>query len=410
MTQATATVFARRRLLGGLLALAGALAPLSPMPAGAQVRGEAGDGAAAVHIDRNVYTAGGQVRLSAPVPGDFSAAGGRVLLDQPVAGDASLAGGSVEVLQPVGEDLRAGGGDVHIDTAIGGELRVIGGNVRLGPATRVEGQTRLYGGEVSVAGRLGQDLDARARRIVIDGEIAGDARLSAQTIELGPQARIQGALRYTSDSELRRAEGAVVTGPVTREDAQAAPRTEPREPRMPAPVPREASQASAWAAGIGAVLFFLGLLAFAAVLLLVAPGLAFRSAERIRSHPGASLGLGLLATFAVPVIAGLLFITIIGIPLGVMVLSLLPLLLLLGLLLGAVFIARLLRRAMRRQPLGEGPGRFGLELLFVALALLLVLLLANVPVAGVIAIAAVTLAGLGGGILEVQRWRTTRAA
>jgi hypothetical protein len=92
----------------------------------------------------------------------------------------------------------------------------------------------------------------------------------------------------------------------------------------------------------------------------------------------------------------------VGIPLGILVLSVYPLVLLLGLLLGAMFIARLLRAALRQQ---STEGGYALNLMFTALALLLVVLLANVPVAGALAMVLLTLAGLGALVLD---WRDRR--
>src|SRR5690606_16560227 len=132
--------------------------------------------------------------------------------------------------------------------------------------------------------------------------------------------------------------------------------------------------------------------------------LANRSADQIKTSPWLALALGLATAVAVPVLAALLFITVLGIPLGLLVLSLYPVLLLLGLLLGVLFIAHLLGRALRRAP-GD---TFALNLLFFALALLVVLLLANVPFAGGLVIALLTLAGLGALLLEIRDRRRPR--
>lgn len=362
------------------------LCAVAGSPAG---QGQESGASPSLSVDRNVYSAGGNVRPSAPVGGDFSAAGGRVVLDQPVAGDAALAGGSVQVQAPVGGDLRAGGGDVRIDTAVGGELFAAGGNVVLGPATRVGREATLYAGELRIeGGRIEQGLTARARRIVLDAEVGGDVNLAAERIELGPAARIGGALHYLSRAELVRAEGAQVAGPVTRGELMPQRAERPREP----------ARVDGGVSWIGGSLLFLGLLALAAVFMLVAPAFAMRSGEQVIRSPWLSIALGFVAAIAVPVLAALLFITVLGIPLGLLVLSFYPVLLLLGFLVGVLFIARLLARALRR----AASESFALSFVFFALALVTVLLLANVPIAGPVVVVLLALAGLGALSIEIR--------
>src|SRR4051812_48933168 len=155
--------------------------------------------------DRNIYSAGGVVRTTAPVLGDYTAAGGHVLVDHAVSGDANLMGGSVEVRAPVGDDLRVAGGDVRITAPVGGELLVMGGNVDLATGLVVGREAQIFGSKINVAGRIEGNLDAKGDRVVINGEVRGDARVYASEVELGPQAKIGGELHYYSDHELVRA-------------------------------------------------------------------------------------------------------------------------------------------------------------------------------------------------------------
>jgi cytoskeletal protein CcmA (bactofilin family) len=366
-----------------------------PARAQSQVAAAKANAAATMNIQRNVYSAGGQVRPAGPVPGDFAAAGGRVILDQPVGGDAALVGGSVDVRAPVGDDLRAAGGDISIESSVGGELFATGGNVALTRAAAIAGAAKVYGGNVTIEGRVDGALNANAQRIRINGEVRGDAHLGAADIELGPLAKIGGALSYASASELKRAEGATIAGAITREDASAAGSTRQRGDRgSRAEGDWRGWQGPSW---VGGVFFYLSLLACAAVLMLVAPMFAIHTSERIKTTPWLALAVGLGTLLAVPVVAVLLFITVLGIPLGIMVLSLYPLLLLGGFVVGALFIARLIPAALR-QP---APAAFSRNLGYVALALLLVLLVGRVPFVGGLLIGLLSLAGIGACVMEL---------
>lgn len=345
----------------------------------------------------NVYSAGGQVRPEAAVEGDFVAAGARVIVDQPVRGDATLVGGSVDVRAPVGDDLRVAGGDVSVESTVGGELFATGGNITLARAARVARAAKAYGGAITIDGKVDGPLDASAQKITLNGEVGGDARLVAEQIELGPAARIAGALSYTSGSELKKADGATIGGAVTREQRAANERGERAERRW-----QGGRRVTSWGAS---VLGFFALLACATVFMLVFPVFSQRAADTVKSSPGLALAIGFGALVAVPVLAVLLFITVLGIPLGLTVLALYPVLLLVGYLVGVLFIARLAQAAMRK----DQPATFGWRVGFFALALLLVMLVGRVPFVGALALGLVAVAGIGASVLDLYRRRQAAA-
>jgi cytoskeletal protein CcmA (bactofilin family) len=383
----------RRACRSAWVAAGIAAACLFAVPALAQAGGGGAGSAASATADRNVYAGGGQVRPGAPVNGDFTAAGGKVIVDQAVGGDASLAGGSVDVRAPVGDDLRAVGGDVSIESTVGGELLATGGNITFTRSAAVGRGATFYGGSVAVDGRVDGDLKATARKVVIDGEVRGNARLVAEEIELGPKARIGGALSYVSKSELKKAEGATIAGAVTREQ-EGASRPGPGANRE-----WEASvQGPSW---VGALMSFLALLAMAAIFLLLVPRFGAMASDRIRSSPWLALGAGFAAVVAMPVLAVLLFITLLGIPLGIALLALYPALMLVGFVVGVLFIGRLLAAALRK----EAPRSFSASIGYFAIALVLTLLVAIVPFVGVLLAGLLSLAGVGACVLELYARR-----
>ena len=95
----------------------------------------------------------------------------------------------------------------------------------------------------------------------------------------------------------------------------------------------------------------LGTLACGALLLAAAPRFTVATADRIRSPPWRALGLGLALVLGVPLLAMLLAVTLLGIPLALLVLSLYPLMLLVGFLVGVAFVARRAPALLRRPPL-----------------------------------------------------------
>lgn len=361
-----------------------------PAPAAAQAGGPGAEGSTAPTASRNIYAAGGQVRPTAPVAGDFTAAGGKVIVDQAIGGDATLAGGSVDVRAAIGDDLRAAGADVSIESTVGGELFAAGASIGLTPAAAIARSATVYGSSIAIDGRIDGDLRATARKIILRGEVRGNARLVAEEIELGPQARIAGALHYESRSELKRAEGAFIGGAVTRGEAEA-----DRKPRAGDGQWERSVQAASWG---GAVMSFLALLAAAAVFLLVFPRFGAAASQRIRSTPWLALAVGFATVLAVPVLAVLLFITLLGIPIGIALLALYPALMLAGFVVGVLFVGRMVAAALRKQVPASFAGGMG----YFAIALLLMLIVAGVPFVGGLLIGVLVLAGIGACVLELH--------
>ncbi|MBI5279676.1 MAG: hypothetical protein HY854_24800 [Burkholderiales bacterium] len=370
-----------RGLAAGVLALSG----LQPVAAQAP--------AAPVTDGHNAYVFGASVKPSGPVQGDFTAAGGRVVVDQAVSGDVFAAGSTVDIRAAVGDDVRATAGDINIDAAVGGELVAAGGALTIGRNGSIARDVMAFAGKVTLDGKVGGRFEAHAERVVIDGAIKGDVVLEAEHIELGPLARIDGKLSYASNSTFERADGAVVTGGVTRQETKESKRkAESRE-----------SRGKGWT---GALFTFLGLLAAAALLQLVAPAFTSRAAQRIGQVPWPVAGIGVAALIGTPVAAVVLCITLIGIPFALILLMLYPLLMLFGFLTGAFFLADRLPGALRRSP----PESLGVLMAYVAVTLLLVLLLGRVPVVGGFLIAALMLLGMGAFSMELYaRWRARPA-
>ena len=342
---------------------------------------------------RNVYTAGQTSRTTEAVEGDFVGAGARVIVDRPVKGDALLVGGSVDVRAPVGDDVRAGG-DIRIESRVSGELVAAGGSLTLAQGSQVDQGGRLFAGTATIDGKVSGPLTVRAQKIVLNGEVTGDADLAGEQIELGPTARIGGNLVYAARS-FNRADGATVGG-TTRQDTRSADRARtsanPSAPGTTAPARRLRR-------GSPAVLGYLGLLACAAVFLLLFPRFAEHAPQHIGAMPWSSLGIGFGCALGVPVLAVLLFITLLGIPLGIALLALFPGLLLLGYVVGLLFLAWRLRVALHKPP----GTRFGGTLAIVAATLLLVVLIGRLPFIGGLLHFLLVIAGLGACVLEWRR-------
>lgn len=283
------------------------------------------DGAARVRVTTagDLFAAGGNVEVSEPVRGDVFIAGGRVLLAQPVGGDAFIAGGNVRINEKVAESLFAAGANVAIEGNIGRHARVAGGDVSIARGATVNGKATLGGAHVEVSGRVGKDLTIAADSARINGQIDGSIDVSARHIELGPDAVVEGKFTYWSPQ-------AAAIDPAAR----IAGGTDYR----PVSMPEGMHTARIVALMVGKVFLLIGLMVMGSLLVLLFPNFTGAVERAFTTNPGKSVALGLGLLIGLPIIGVLFMITLLGIPLGLTVFFLYPLVLMLGYLTAAVFI------------------------------------------------------------------------
>ncbi len=333
------------------------------------------------------YAAGRNIELTADVEGDAFAAGCPVLVEGHVTGDGALAGCQITLRGKIDHDLYAAGGSLRLEGEIAGNARMAGGQITLSRQARIAGRTTLAGGRIEISGNTGPYLKVFADTVRLNGEVQGDADLTARNIEIGPDARIKGKLIYRSAEEARIDPAAQIAGGTTR---------------LTLEVARPAAHAGRIA--LAAFLIFklvclLGLMLLGTVLILVFPRFAQGAAGTIASDPGKSLALGLALLVTLPVAAILLMLTVIGIPLGMTVLLLYPFALVIGYLTAAYFVAE---RGAAKLRQGMAMTRGG-QILSLVLALLALAVIGLVPILGGLVIFIVLLAGLGAWMLHGYR-------
>lgn len=363
------------RILAGLL-----FAIASLIPALAPTAAAAGGGS-----DR--FVAGATVTERSTVDGDLFAAAGSVDVEAEVAGDAVVAGGTVRLGADIGGSVYAAGGRLSLVGRVQDNARLAGGRVQVEPAARVDGNLTVTAGRVELRGDTGGSVGAAGGHVLIDGRVGGDVEIAAGSVELGPRARIDGNLRYRSSEPLLRDPAAQVAGTVERVGTDLAERGEERSMR--------------WIGTVLLVLWTIGLTLLAAIVVALLPQASRSVSRALHERPGFALLLGFVVLVCTPIAIALSFVTVIGIPLGL--LGLLVYLMLLPLAwiataigIGDWFAARL--------P-SSGPRAAAGRVVAVALAVVLLSFLARVPwIGGWIAFITL-MAGLGALALQFRSRR-----
>jgi len=332
------------------------------------------------------FVAGGTVRIVTPVTGDLIAAGGTLDVDAPVGGDAVIAGGTVRVDSAVGASLYAAGGRLVVNGTIGRNARIAGGQVDLAERAVVDGNVSVGGGQVSLLGPVRGYVQAAGGSVFINGPVGGDVTSTAGSLELGPNARIAGRLRYASHEDFRRDPAAQVVGGVERMEIHT--RGSPQGTDERSVVGRRGG----WGWSIG-------LMAIAALLAAALPSAATRVSDAVRARWPMSLLLGFIGLVCIPVAALILLLTVIGMPLALLSVALYPALLLFGYVATGVATGTIALQRLQPARASQTAWRVGAA----ALGMLAVTLLARLPAVGSVVVLLAMLLGTGALLLQVRR-------
>jgi cytoskeletal protein CcmA (bactofilin family) len=274
-------------------------------------------------VREDLYVTGGTVVINAPIYGDLIVAGGTITLNDTVSFDLIVMGGEIFVNGYVADDVRSAGGRIQINGNIGGDLVVAGGTISIGKNSLVKGSLLVGGGDVTLDGTVeGQmkagvgkltfngtvrkDIDFRGGELQINGQVFGKSTLAATKINIGEGASFHNDIRYwTKDGDLDFKNSIKSGGAVFDPELE--------------------METGRWQylgfVSVLAVLWYLG----AALIMIFVIQFLFsatfkNAASTVLSESLKSLGFGFLFVVAVPVAIVFSFVTLVGIPIGLILL------------------------------------------------------------------------------------------
>lgn len=226
--------------------------------------------------------------------GDITASGGRVVVAGRHEGNLKLYGGTVVLAGNVTGDVQAFGATIRVTGTVGGSLVVYGGSV-----------------ELADSARIAESVNTGAPRVLLNGTVNSSVQATGGRVILGESASVARALTYDARLVDR---GGSVAGGISRTDRFLGP--------------------------LGTLLRGLRFLPILVPLLGLVAGLVGRHwfpatatdlSERLSENPRRNLLSGLGALFGTGVFAALLVVSVVGLPLVVVLASLVGLGALLGL-------------------------------------------------------------------------------
>jgi len=245
------------------------------------------------------------------------------------------------------------------------------------PVGQVAGDVVVLDGPVRIAGRATGNVIAVSGPIRITGRVDGDVAAVSDRAVLAPTARVGGDL-LSGDERPLVAQGARVDGSVKDEDWADA---------LSSPGWGFAGPLAWWLAVTVSTLLV------GALLLLLAPRMLAAAEHSGRQRPWPAVGWGVLVAIALPIVAVLALVTLVGIPFGVALLLALVPVMLVAYVTSAWILGR--RVVGERSPWLALLAGWGI-----------LRLLALIPVVGFLVGLVATVFGLGA--LVVALWRSRR--
>ncbi len=214
----------------------------------------------------------------------------RVAAEEAIAEELIIAGANVEILGELKEGLKVFGANVKIPGSVDGELYALGANVIL-------------------SGKFRQKVKTAGANIVLAGTFEDEIEAAAAKITLTPDAIIKGNLNYAA-AVLNQQKGSQVLGKVIQKEMDLKEKRIDEWRQKSKKVARAASN----------IFWFFSVAALIIVGLIVNtffPRQTDTIVALISESPWTSVGIGLVFLVVVPVAIMVAFITVVGIPAGI---------------------------------------------------------------------------------------------
>ena len=263
----------------------------------------------------NVYAAGARVNIKGTVKQDIWAAGALVNIDTKTDGDIHAAGSRISIMGKVAGKARLAGADVKIDAVIGEELNVAAASINIFENAKLPSNTSLAAALIEFNGTAGNDLRLYADEVIFSGKASGPVTIEGHNIQLDDTAQIEGDLTIRSSQEALISPNATIVGEIIKTGLEDSEFFKDKED----------ADGQGFFLILSTSIFLLGL-----ILILFLREFVEHNIKTFRTQPTKSFLWGLVVFFGIPIFVVITLITIIGLPIGVATLLLLPFLVILG--------------------------------------------------------------------------------
>ena len=326
-------------------------------------------------VDGTLWAGARTIDIAGTVDGDVFCGAQTVNISGVVKGDVICGAQTINISGTVDGDIRVGAQTVNLTGSVAGNATIGAQTITTDSKATIGGDASFGATDIFHNGKIGRDLAAGSSNLTIIGEVGRDVKAGVNKITLTNGAKVGGSVEYTSNNAINMAEGAEVAGEVVQQT--------PPEKKITIP------QLFVFG-GIMALFAAWLLLVTALILTALMPQFVHRVSNQGINRPWWVLLTGFGASIVVPILAVLLLITVIGLPLGILLMLTWLLITLSSGLFTAYFVGRVIWRSQQN------------VLLRVLLGSLVLLILFMIPYVGFLFMLVVFWIGAGMLLLDLK--------
>ncbi|HEX6258384.1 MAG TPA: polymer-forming cytoskeletal protein [Candidatus Saccharimonadales bacterium] len=279
-------------------------------------------------IDHSLFVVGGDITIEATVDGDVFCAGRTVTITGKVNGDVLCAAQTIRLSGDVEGNVRVAGMDVVLNGRVAKSASIAAQSFSVDSKAVVGRDLSAAAATVTMNGSVRRDITITSDEAQVNGKVGRDVSALVDSLSLGSSANITGDVYHHSYKDLRRADGAKVSGEISRHT----------------PPETEAQQVNAGTMLMDAFMGFLMVLLVGIIIALAAPRMLRGLVATAEAKPGMVALTGAVSLATIPIVMILSFLTIVGILFGGILLVASILLLMVSTPLAGYFGASLLLR------------------------------------------------------------------
>ncbi|WP_342305330.1 hypothetical protein [Methanolobus sp. ZRKC5] len=318
-------------------------------------------------IEDDVVVAGNNIIIRGTVIGDVIAAGGQVDVQGNITQDLIVAAGDVTITGNVGDDVRVAAGTLTIDGTVQDDLISLSGDTKISNTGSIGGDLTSATGQLSLLGDVEGNVTGSGGEVTLGGAVGGNVDLSTGQLVILPDAYITGDLKYRSPQSAD-----VPAGTVGKETDFLLEEYEEKDDGK-----------------FSIISWFIGYLSLVLIGLLgiaIWPEQIKNIVSKTPEVPGKTFLIGLAIFIAAMILTLMLLITVIGIPLG---------LILMALIFAGLYIARIFTGIWLGKYLLMKMDKESKPWIELALGMFVLLLVSEIPVIGALVYIAATCIPVG---------------
>lgn len=273
----------------------------------------------------NLYVVANNIIIDGKIGGDLIAAAKSIIIKGEVAGDLIAMAPEIEISGRVEGNSRIAFNNFNFLGYIGKNLNALGENISLAKDSFVGWDLLSSTNNISLNGLINGDADVSSQKVVFNGEIRKDSNLRLETkdpvLNISPTALVGGKFLYSAREEMM----------IDNENF-----------KSKVEFSKQSNKQNNSKRSLNLIFSILAALAVASFFVYVLGGIKNKVMKGVDDFKNKDLLPALLFLILMPIIALIIFITIIGIPLSLLLFTFYFLIIYLAKVISAIFMAELM--------------------------------------------------------------------